>query len=112
MGNLMLFGALVALAVMTRNKGWSEGEGPFDLKPADSDSDPFEVNKVYAASGRQYEVSSFRRGVEQTYHVAVRVGGRDWIAFLQDDSTGSRVLFRAHGADAAVLDALRKDFAL
>lgn len=112
MGNLILFAGLVALAVMTKEKGWAAGDGPFDLMPEGSSEKPFEKSKTFAASGRQYEISSFKRGVEQIYHVAVRVGGRDWISFIVDNNTGGRVLYRAHGANAAALADLRKDFAL
>lgn len=90
--------------------GWSPGDGPFDLLPEGVGSKPLETNTVYAASKRQYKVTSYQRGASQKFHVAV--AGSDWVSFIVDDKTGSRVLYRAHGSDQKALDALRGDFSL
>lgn len=102
-------GGLVWLA---KEKGWGPGDGPFDLLPEGIGSKPLETNTVYAASKRQYKVTSYQRGTGQKFHVAVATTGGDWVSFIVDDNTGSRVLYRAHGADQKALDALRGDFSL
>jgi hypothetical protein len=95
-----------------KSGGWSPGDGPFDLLPEGIGSKPLETNTTYAASGRQYKITSYQRGTGQKFHVAVAATGGDWVSFIVDDKTGSRVLYRAHGSDQKALDALRGDFSL
>jgi hypothetical protein len=108
---LALLGA-AGLAYYASKGGWGPGDGPFDLLPEGIGSKPLETTSPYAASGRQYTLTSYQRGASQKFHVAVAKTGGDWVSFLVDDNTGSRVLYRAHGSDQAALDALRKDFSL
>jgi hypothetical protein len=112
MANLILLAGLVALAYVTKTRGWAPGDGPFDLLPEGVTDQPIEKNKTFAASGKQYEITSYKRGADQIYHVAVRTTGTDWIAFIVDNAKATRVLYRAHGGNAKALDDLRKDFAL
>jgi hypothetical protein len=99
-----------AFALLSKGGRWSPGDGPFDLLPEGIGSKPLETNTVHAASGRKYTLTSYQRGATQKFHVAV--SGGDWISFIVDEKTSSRVLYRAHGADQKALDALRGDFAL
>lgn len=113
MANLIWLALIGGLAFMTQKRGWAEGDGPFDQKPdgvAASTVGPPET--IYAASGKQYKITSYARGAEQKYHVAEQVGSKAWISFITDDKTGVRVLFRAHGGDSTALANIRKDFAL
>ena len=99
-----------AFALLTAKSGWSSGDGPFDLLPEVIGAKPLETNTVYAASKRQYTLTTYQRAGGQKFHVAV--SGSDWVSFLVDDKTGARVLYRAHGSDEKALDALRGDFSL
>jgi hypothetical protein len=109
---LALLGGGLAYFVATKSGGWAPGDGPFDLMPEGVGSKPLETNTTYALSKRQYKITSYQRGTDQKFHVAVATTGGDWVSFLVDDKTGSRVLYRAHGSDQKALDALRGDFSL
>jgi hypothetical protein len=106
---LALAGA-AAFAMLSKFGGWLPGDGPFDLLPEGIGNKPLETNTVHAASGRKYQLTSYQRGDSQKFHVAV--AGSDWVSFIVDEKTSSRVLYRAHGSDQKALDALRGDFAL
>lgn len=113
-GHLMLalLGGGLAYFVATKSGGWAAGDGPFDLLPEGIGSKPLETTTQFAKSGRQYKITHYQRGTGQKFHVAVATTGGDWVSFLVDDTTGARVLYRAHGADQKALDTLRGDFAL
>lgn len=101
---------VAALALVAKGGRWAPGDGPFDLLPEGIGAKPLERNTVTSASGRQYELTSYQRGADQKFHVAV--AGDDWVAFTVNDSDGKRAFWRAHASDAAALERIRKDFAL
>jgi len=110
-GILILAGlGAAAFVALSRAGRWSPGDGPFDLLPEGIGRKPLEQSKVYSASGRQYELTSYQLGSSQKFHVAV--AGSDWVSFVIDEPTSKRTFFRAHASDAAALERIRKDFAL
>jgi hypothetical protein len=100
------------IALYRTRQCWAPGTGPFDQLPEGTTPAPVNVSDVYAASKTKYRVTTFARGAEQHYHVAVRASNSDWIGFLVDDKAGTRMLYRANAATVGNVAALRKDFAL
>lgn len=109
---LLLLGAGVAL--FRTRRCWAPGTGPFDLMPEGVSEPTKVVNDVFAASQTAYRITSYRRGTEQAFHVAVQSSGsaHDWVSFFVDETTTARLIYRANASTPTGMAALRKDFAL
>jgi hypothetical protein len=116
----LIGGVAAALFLSSRRKtvgadsfaGYAIGEGPFESFPSGTDDVVTSINAVKSSAGNPYTVHEFKRG-EQRYYVAVRSdASKDWVGYLFDPVSKTRVLYRANADGTSGVDALRKDFAL